>query len=576
MFCIPKELVEQFKAKLKSGEITPEKLVDMTSKERHQFLGETLGESNARSVNALFESKLLLKNQQLGIINWAKKIAGLKPEVLRDMISKVNRMDKVLDPKEMDAFLEDLASQRLGFDVTFEEAAQISHLAKDVAEKKGKITEDMPDGHPSRIDYGTSLVLFKDFVGKLKLEAKEIKTSELWKNPGEFFKRAGSLFKSLKATADNSFFGRQGQKVFYTNPTVWAKNFLKSFGDIGKELLGIDATAPIKADVLSRKNALDGNYERMGLDIGIKGEEAFPSSLPGRIPALGRLFKASESAYNGAALRFRADLADIAIETARHQGVDIMDKTWAKEMGQQINSYTGRGSVSRYLTAEGQAKANALLFSVKFLKAQFDVLLKPFDLRSSPYVRKQAAYKLAKILTGVTAINALVSMLNNETPEFDPRSTNFERPRVPGTESHFDISGGITSLMTLGSRVLWTKHDGEWGHWMKNQNGKWTKLNAGAFGQQTGWDVLIDGLFSNKLDPLFALLRDDLRGSTFEGEPVNASTAITSLLAPIPLMTSQKIKKSEDAGKWLWLMLLEEFGYSVSIPRPQKPKPLKF
>src|SRR3990167_6749099 len=245
-------------------------------------------------------------------------------------------------------------------------------------------------------------------------------------------------------------------------------------------------------------------------------------------------------------------------------------------MGQQINSYTGRGSVSRYLTAEGQAKANALLFSVKFLKAQFDVLLKPFDLRSSPYVRKQAAYKLAKILTGVTAINALVSMLNNETPEFDPRSTNFERPREPGTESHFDISGGITSLMTLGSRVLWTKHDGEWGHWMKNQNGKWTKLNAGAFGQQTGWDVLIDGLFSNKLDPLFALLRDDLRGSTFEGEPVNASTAITSLLAPIPLMTSQKIKKSEDAGKWLWLMLLEEFGYSVSIPRPQKPKPLKF
>src|SRR3990167_11390690 len=101
MFCIPKELVEQFKAKLKTGEITPEKLVDMTSAERHASLGEILGESNAKSVNALFESKLLLKNQQLGIINWAKKVAGMKPEVLRDIVSRVNRMDKVLDPKEL-------------------------------------------------------------------------------------------------------------------------------------------------------------------------------------------------------------------------------------------------------------------------------------------------------------------------------------------------------------------------------------------------------------------------------------------------------------------------------------------
>lgn len=576
MFCIPQELVEQFKAKLKSGEITPEKLSDMTSKERHDYLGSVLGEANAKSVNALFESKLLLKNQQLGIINWAKKIAGLKPEVLRDMISKINRMTKVLEPKEMDAFLEDLASQRLGFDVTYAEAAKITELAKDVEGKKAKISEDMPDGSPQRLDYGTALVLFKEYVGNLKLEATRIKTKDLWKNPDELFKRAGSLFKSLKATADNSFFGRQGQKVFYTNPGIWAKNFLKSFGDIGKELLGIDATAPIKADVLSRKNALSGDYERMGLDIGIKGEEAFPSSLPGRVPGLGRLFKASESAYNGAALRFRADLADKALEVAREQGINVMDKTWAKEMGQQINSYTGRGNVSKYLTAEGQARANAILFSVKFIKSQFDVLLKPFDPKSSPYVRKQAAYKLAKVLAGVSAINVLVSMLNNETPEFDPRSTNFQRPKVPGTESRFDISGGLTSLMTLGSRVLWTKHDGEWGHWMENQNGKWTKLNAGAFGQQTGWDVLIDGLFSNKLDPLFALLRDDLRGSNFEGDPITASTALTSLLAPIPLTVGRQISKSQDAGKLLWLMILEEFGYSVSTPRPKKPKPIKF
>src|SRR3990167_3504019 len=100
MFCIPQELVEKFKQKMKSGEINPDKLVEMTSAERHQYLAGVLGDANARSVNSLFESKLLLKNQQLGILNWAKKIVGLKPDVLRDMLTKVERMGKVLEPKE--------------------------------------------------------------------------------------------------------------------------------------------------------------------------------------------------------------------------------------------------------------------------------------------------------------------------------------------------------------------------------------------------------------------------------------------------------------------------------------------
>jgi hypothetical protein len=66
--------------KLKSGEIDPAKLVEMTSQERRDFFSKFLGEENARQVNALFESKLLLKNQQQGIITWAKKVAGITKE----------------------------------------------------------------------------------------------------------------------------------------------------------------------------------------------------------------------------------------------------------------------------------------------------------------------------------------------------------------------------------------------------------------------------------------------------------------------------------------------------------------
>src|SRR3990167_9210005 len=270
----------------------------------------------------------------------------MKPEVLRDIISKVNRMDKVLDPKEMDAFLEDLASQRLGFDVTFEEAAQISHLAKDIATKKEKISSDSPIRSPERLEYGLSLALFKDYVGKLKLGEKGWK--EYVNHPIDTIFELAGVTKSMLSTLDNSFFGRQGIKTLYTNPSIWGKNFIKSWGDIGKELKGQDAMIPIKADIYSRQNALNGNYERMKLDIGIATEEAFPSTLPEKIPLLGRVFKGAESAFNGAALRMRADLADKWVKTAESQGVNLLDKTEAQNIGQVVNSLTGRGKISMF------------------------------------------------------------------------------------------------------------------------------------------------------------------------------------------------------------------------------------
>ena len=266
-FCIPKELVEAFKRKLKSGEIDPVKLADMTSLERRTLFTKTLGDANARRVNALFESKLLLKNQQTGIINWAKKVVGLKPEVLRDVLSKVERMEKVLEPKELETFLEDLAAQRLGFDITMAEAAKISELAKGVAEKKTAVSENSPIRSPERLEYGTALALFKEYVGDLKLNKRTFRDYVLdWK---ETVVEVAGITKSLLSTLDNSFFGRQGFKALFTNPTIWGRNFRKSWFDIGKELIGTDAMTPIRADVLSRPNAMNASTNSFGIQNGI-------------------------------------------------------------------------------------------------------------------------------------------------------------------------------------------------------------------------------------------------------------------------------------------------------------------
>src|SRR3990167_2682116 len=137
-FCLISEQVQKFKQALKNGTINPEKLGMMTSAERRVFLEEFVGKGNGVQVNALFESKLLLKNQKAGYISWAKKVGGLSFEAKRDMISRIERMDKILNPAEEQAFLEDLVATRLGVGITETEAKKIFDLSQKVTDKRVK------------------------------------------------------------------------------------------------------------------------------------------------------------------------------------------------------------------------------------------------------------------------------------------------------------------------------------------------------------------------------------------------------------------------------------------------------
>ena len=73
-FCLLKEQTDKFLEAIKSGKIVPEKLIEMTSEQRRNFLSEIVGKENAKEVNALLESKLLLKDQKRGLVTLAKQI----------------------------------------------------------------------------------------------------------------------------------------------------------------------------------------------------------------------------------------------------------------------------------------------------------------------------------------------------------------------------------------------------------------------------------------------------------------------------------------------------------------------
>lgn len=561
-WCLTKANEDKFKKALLGRKIDPTKLATMTSQARRDLFKQFVGDANSQQVNALFESKLLLKNQQRGFITWAKRVSGISPQARRDLLSRIEKMDKVLDPKEGEQFMQDLASTRLGIGVSQQEGKAIMDFSKKISDLKATAKDGVFASETKRLEFGTAKVNLETYLNDLKLQAKRISFREkpLQATPKVIGEVPGAL-KSAVASLDNSFFGRQDIKNLLDVRTskIWFKNFLKSWKDIGKELKGKDAMVGVKTDIYSRPNAINGKYRAGGYGLDVLTEEAYPSSLPEKIPLLGRLFKASESAYNGGALRMRADLADRYIAIGERHGLNMLNREEAQGMGHLVGSLTGRGSLGK---AEAIGKElNVFLFSIKFLKSNFDFLTAhALDKKVTGVAKKEAAKNLLSVVSSIASVLTIAKTLDPNSVELDPRSTNFGKVKIFGRWT--DITGGMASMVTLASRLTWTYHRGEGGFWYKNSAGNYTKLGT-KFGGMTALDVL-ESYFEGKLSPTAGIARDVWRGKTFEGKPVTAKEELKNVVTPISVQSFNKLMKDPEASSVLGSMILEGLGFSVS------------
>ena len=590
MPCLVRERSKEFLNAIRDGRITPEKMLNATSKERQAILEPIIGKDNVPWVNAALEEKILLKDQKRGMASWAKKTAGLTPEARRDLLSKIEKHDRVFDPKTGDEFLESLAEHKFGTAITFEEAKNISNLAAKERASKAKIPESDPIGSKARTEYGATRIAFQDYVHELKQTAgkiapsisehpvEAIQKSAEWaaRHPVETIYRSAGAAKSALSTLDNSFFGRQGIKMLFTNPDIWAKDFVQSWGRFGKELMGKDAMFAVKADAFSRPNALNGKYDALGIDIGLQAEEAFPSQALTKIPILGRLAKGAESAFNGAAIRFRVDLADRVIANAERQGIDVLDKAQGKPIGNMVNAMTGRGNIGK-LDVFGK-QINATIFSIKFLKSNFDTLTAhQFQKGVTPFVRKQAAMNLAKIIGSLAGIYGTANLLSPGSAELDPRSGRFGKIKIKDTI--FDPSGGMASLVTLASRLIPTVHNGKLGWFSKSRTGEVKELGTNKYGSKSPLDVFYD-FTEGKFAPYAALLRDLLRGHDFKGEKtyieghrlVPTPRTVYGAHAPIPLQNFEETMRNPNSAPVLVTTILDGLGIGASTYTPRAKK----
>ena len=547
MYCLPVKLANKFIAKLIDGSIDPGKLAEMSSQERRDFFQSFMGsEIHAKHTNSLFESKLLLKNQQRGMITWAKTVSGLKPEAQRDILSRVNKMTEILNPETEGAFLEDLVAHKLKTRVTIEQANKIAELAKITADKK----EAMKQGG-DRLAYGRAAVDFGNYVSDLKENAKKLTVVEQLKSPTKVVSDIGGVSRSIKASMDNSAIFRQGWKTLWTNPGIWTRNAIKSFADIGKTIGGKNVINEVKADIVSRPN-----YDRMkkaGLAVATI-EEEFPSGIPEKIPAIGRIYKASQDTYTAFLYRQRADVFDKYMEIAERSDIDIDDKAQLESIGKLVNSLTGRGALPGIL--EPAAKlVNNVFFSPKLLKSHIDVLTAHMgDPKVTPFAKKQAAVNLLKIVSGTAAVLVIAGATDPDSVDWDPRSADFGKIKVGNTR--FDVSGGMASVVTLAARQITNSTK-------SSTTGLVKELGTGDYGAPTRLSVAYN-FFENKLAPLPSAIKNLLKQRDFEGKRPTAISTLKDLSVPIIFTNYKELKDDPNSADILLAMIAEGLGISTN------------
>lgn len=574
-FCLTKETIVRFKKGLKDREIDPFKLATMESLARREFLAKYVGVDAAKEVNALYESKLLLKNQKAGFITWAKRVGGLTKEVRRDLISRIERLDRVLSPKEQEMFLSDLASTKLGVEVTETEAKAISELSTKLSELRGSfdVKKEEWTSQKDADMYGATQVALENYINYLK--EGETSIPQMLKDRGYKFKAeseknltraTGKLLLdtaktiadnsiSLVATLDDSFMGRQGiMNLLSGHPIIWSKTFLSSLSDFAKTLGGKKADDALLAKIYSDPLYMNGEYKKA--KIMDTREEQFPTSIPEKIPGLGRLFKASEVAFKNSSLRMRTQMYTLQRNIKTSRNIEITDEE-IEGMGKVVNSLSARGHLGR---AGDNSIVRLLMWAPKMLKADIDIITAHSfdDIPKSD--RWTARANLAKIIIATVAINTIAG-LNGKEVELDPRSSDFMK-----LDKKYGYLRGVPQVITLMARMITGQY--------KTASGEVVAYEPG-FGKRSRLDALY-AFLRGKAPPATGAVYDSLAGEDFQGNAPTFSSILLQRGVPISIQNLLKLRQDPSLDKTFGV-IADFFGLNANInPEPNiKSKVIK-
>lgn len=520
-WCLTKSEADILRKKIKDGSINPNELEKLKlSSQRREFFEKFISKDNAKQVNALFESKMLLKNKKRGYITWAKNIIGVKPSVRRDIIATVERLDTLLSPKDEEKFLNDLVDKRLGTEVTQEEAEKIFQLSEKV-----KKLQEKTDPTKSDITLGNAKLDLSEYVNSLK--GTDI----------NLFTNLANVPRALTASLDLSAPLNQGWGM------ISRKRFYTSLGSMFKAVVSKKAYRDLQASIITEP--LYPSAMKAGLRISEIGdklekrEEQFMTTLLDKVP----LFNHSQRAYTSFLNKLRMDTFKDFVARAEVAGENVTEGSKVLvELANVVNNFTGGAKVGK---VEGAVPAlNAMFFSPRKIASTLQMMnpVNYFNPKISPTARKEAVRNLIGSVSLTTGIITLYALLTGNKQEADPRSSDFGKIRVGDTR--LDLTGGNGTYVTLISRLATGQ--------IKGTTGINRKLGTG-YGETSGFDLLAQ-FARYKLSPNASLLVDAVTGANAIGEKKTITQSVLDRFKPMFASSVYELIKSDTDGKFVFAL----------------------
>jgi len=247
------------------------------------------------------------------------------------------------------------------------------------------------------------------------------------------------------------------------------------------------------------------------------------------------LFRASEYAFTGSAMRMRTGLYDMLSKQAKENGV-VWNEKEITSLGKMINSLTARGQWGK--TGEPPV-IRMVMWAPKMLKGNIDVLTahRLTGNLESAFARKQASLNLLKIVAETATLMTIANALSPGSAELDPISSRFGA--IKAGDTLFDITGGAGSIITLAARIASRK--------TKTYEGEIVPYGIG-YGKRSPFDALVDFLV-NKTTPPARVIVDWLRGKTYRGTPFTWPGAVYQATTPIAVQQAIQLKDDASADK---------------------------
>lgn len=580
MVCIRKENLQKEKEALSTMGYRAGQLHKAfpDTKARIKFLTEQFGsEAQAVYYNNKYE-RYILNKQKDALKDWVKNSAkkGIDNSTKKSLLDKIDNLSKVLGNTSADKpFLNGLVKQSLGFYVTQEEANQIKQANDNIIESKRQLLEVMPDyltynaeqyaealSDPEKadkiIDLASRISLMKEIYDQAKIAADKadrlnkavfkINWNGKETSIGEALTTIAGNVKSLKASFDISW-GRQLTSAFLSGSKAISMSAAKGWKEglkAWQEVITAKNEEEIKNRIrilegmlMVRPNALNGNYARLGVAVGMQ-EEAFPESIAAKVPAIKNVFLASEKGFNIAIQTARAEITDALIDMANGD-IGMLKE---QNAGQFVNELTGRGKLP-FNNPNAERAVNSLLFAPRYLSSRIAQIynlkyagkwgLNVIAGKETGMIDKMRAKasmaQLSLFAILIPAIKGILRAMDDDDPHgddywerffsaYEMRTSDFGK--IVLGDTRIDLSAGLDGLLTLSARVVTGK-----------------SVSISGVKRDKSWSDVLGSFSEGKLSPAARVVIDGWRLLTQEDpknfmyQPITLRGLASDVLLPI-------------------------------------------